>query len=84
MAKAAKFTIAEVEEIVEVGEIEPENVHTPNIYVDAIVKAECKDKPIEILTNSENMAFNEEHLKDPKYKIRAKIAKRAAQEIGHD
>lgn len=38
MAMAAKTTIAEVDEIVEVGEIDPEQVVTPGIFVDRIVK----------------------------------------------
>ena len=38
MACAADFTIAEVEEIVAVGDIDPDQVHTPGNYVDAIVK----------------------------------------------
>ena len=38
MAMAAKTTIAEVDEIVEVGEIDPEHVVTPGIFVDRIVK----------------------------------------------
>lgn len=38
MAMAARVTIAEVEEIVEVGEIDPEHVVTPGIFVDRIVK----------------------------------------------
>lgn len=38
MAMAARVTIAEVDEIVEVGEIDPEHVVTPGIYVDRIVK----------------------------------------------
>ncbi len=38
VARAAKVTIAEVLEIVEPGEIDPDNVHTPHIYVDRIVK----------------------------------------------
>src|SRR5580698_2026229 len=37
-ATAAKVTIAEVEEIVEVGEIDPDNVHTPGIFVHRVVK----------------------------------------------
>jgi len=81
MAKAAKFTIAEVEEIVEVGELDPENIHTPCIYVDALVLAETDDKPIERKTNSDNMAFSEDLLSNPKYRLRVKIAKRAAEEI---
>jgi len=40
MAMAASYVIAEVEEIVEIGEIDPNDVHTPAIFVDALVKAE--------------------------------------------
>ncbi|MEF2277295.1 3-oxoacid CoA-transferase [Deinococcus sp. YIM 134068] len=39
MATAADLVIAEVEEIVEVGEIPPEQVHTPGLYVDYLVQA---------------------------------------------
>ena len=38
MAMAADITIAEVDEIVEVGELDPENIVTPGIFVDRIVK----------------------------------------------
>jgi len=38
MATAANLVIAEVEGIVEVGEIPPDQVHTPSIYVDRIIK----------------------------------------------
>lgn len=40
MAMAAKYTIALVDEIVEVGELDPELIQTPHIYVNAIVKGE--------------------------------------------
>jgi acyl CoA:acetate/3-ketoacid CoA transferase alpha subunit len=40
MATAADLVIAEVEEIVEIGEIDPNDVHTPSIFVDYLVKAE--------------------------------------------
>jgi len=40
MATAARITIAEVDEIVEIGELDPETVITPGIYVDRIVKGE--------------------------------------------
>ena len=40
MATAATLVIAEVEEIVETGEIDPNFVHTPSIFVDFLVKAE--------------------------------------------
>ena len=38
IARASKVTIAEVLEIVEPGEIDPDQIHTPHIYVDRIVK----------------------------------------------
>jgi len=47
MATAAKFTVAEVEEIVEVGEIDPDNVHTQGIFVQKLFKAENLEKRIE-------------------------------------
>lgn len=37
MAMACKLVIAEVEELVEVGEIDPDHVHTPSIFIDYIV-----------------------------------------------
>ncbi len=42
MAMAAKYTIVEVEEVVEAGEISPEEVVTPFIFVDAIVRLDNK------------------------------------------
>ena len=39
MASGARITIAEVEELVEVGSIPPENVHTPGIFVHRVVVA---------------------------------------------
>ncbi len=44
MAMAAKVTIAEVEELVEPGNIEPDAVHTPCIFVHRIVKGEYYDR----------------------------------------
>jgi 3-oxoacid CoA-transferase subunit A len=38
MATAGKVTIAEVEEIVEIGDLDPECIHVPGIYVNMIVK----------------------------------------------
>ncbi len=40
MATACAVVIAEVEELVEIGAIDPDQVHTPSIFVDYIVKAE--------------------------------------------
>ena len=38
MATAGKICVAEVEEIVPIGSLDPDNIHTPGIYVDRIVK----------------------------------------------
>ncbi len=48
IATAGKITIAEVEEIVPCGTLDPDFIHTPGIYVDRIVKGTFK-KPIEHL-----------------------------------
>ena len=47
MATAAKVTIAEVEELVEVGELDPDMVHTPSIFVKRIFKGELFERRIE-------------------------------------
>lgn len=47
MAPAATITIAEVEELVEVGDLDPDHIHTPGIYVQHVVVGERFDKPIE-------------------------------------
>jgi 3-oxoacid CoA-transferase subunit A len=46
-AVAGKVTIAEVEELVEVGELPPDQVHTPSIYVQRIFLGTGYQKPIE-------------------------------------
>src|ERR1700716_1502780 len=47
MATAAKVTIVEVEQLVEVGELEPDLIHTPSIYVNRIFQGERFEKRIE-------------------------------------
>ena len=47
MATAAKITIAEVEHLIEVGEIDPDLVHTPGIYVKRIFRGEQYERRIE-------------------------------------
>jgi 3-oxoacid CoA-transferase subunit A len=47
MATAAKITIAEVEHLVEVGELDPDLVHTPSIYVQRIFQGEMYERRIE-------------------------------------
>jgi len=50
MATAAETTVVEAEELVEVGNIQPDCVHTPGIYVDRIVKCTINEKRIEFRT----------------------------------
>jgi 3-oxoacid CoA-transferase subunit A len=47
MATAARITIAEVEELVEVGQLEPDYIHTPSVYVKRIFQGELYEKRIE-------------------------------------
>ena len=49
-AMAGRITIAEVEELVEPGEIDPENVHLPGIYVQRVVQVGTAGKRIERVT----------------------------------
>ena len=54
MATAGKVTIAEVEEIVDVGQLDPDTIHTPGIYVHRVVKGEKYEKRIERRTTRKN------------------------------
>lgn len=47
MATAGKITIAEVEELVEVGELDPNHIHTPGIFVQRIFQGKNYEKRIE-------------------------------------
>ena len=47
MAKAADITIAEVEELVEPGELDPDEIHTPGIFVQRILEGDHYEKWIE-------------------------------------
>lgn len=47
MAMAGKITIAEVEELVEVGELNPDHIHTPGVYVHRIFQGAAYEKRIE-------------------------------------
>jgi 3-oxoacid CoA-transferase subunit A len=47
MATAADYVIAEVEELVDLGSLDPDNVHTPGLYVNAIFQGPKYEKRIE-------------------------------------
>ncbi len=51
-ATAGKITVAEVEELVEVGELDPDEIHTPGIYVQRIFQGKDYQKRIEQRTVS--------------------------------
>jgi 3-oxoacid CoA-transferase subunit A len=50
MATAGKVTVVEVEEIVETGQLDPDQIHTPSIYIDRIVKSTINAKNVEFRT----------------------------------
>jgi 3-oxoacid CoA-transferase subunit A len=50
MAGAAKITVAEVEELVPAGELDPNHIHVPGIFVQRIFQGEKYEKRIEQLT----------------------------------
>ncbi|MCA6381537.1 MAG: CoA transferase subunit A [Cytophagales bacterium] len=54
MATAGNITIAEVEELVEVGELDPNEIHTPGIYVHRIFQGANYEKRIEQKTITKN------------------------------
>ena len=47
MAMAGKITIAEVEELVPLGELDPNEIHTPGIFVQRIFQGKTYEKRIE-------------------------------------
>lgn len=53
MAMAGKITVAEVEELVEPGELDPNTIHTPGIFVQRIFQGKDYEKRIEQRTVSE-------------------------------
>lgn len=56
MAMAGKITIAEVEELVPAGELNPDCIHTPGIYVNRIFQGSNYEKRIEQVTTSKREA----------------------------
>jgi 3-oxoacid CoA-transferase len=75
IASCGKVTVAEVEELVEVGQLDPDQVHTPGIYVDRIIQGAKYEKRIEFRTVTGAAASKKDS------PIRELMAKRAAQEL---
>jgi 3-oxoacid CoA-transferase len=77
IASCGKLCIAEVEHLVEIGELDPDQVHTPGIYVDRIIEGAKYEKRIEFRTVQGSGSAQKAN------PIRDLLAKRAAQEL-HD
>ena len=75
IATCGKVTVAEVEELVEVGQLNPEEIHTPGIYVDRIIQGAKYEKRIEFRTVSGQAASKKES------PTRVLMAQRAAKEL---
>ena len=56
MATAAKITIVEVEEIIENGKLDPNNIHTPSVFVNRLIQGKTYEKRIEKVTTREKGA----------------------------
>jgi 3-oxoacid CoA-transferase subunit A len=56
MAAAGKATVAEVEELVAVGSLDPDNIHTPGIFIDRIFEGAHFEKRIERVTTRPRVA----------------------------
>lgn len=85
MAKAARLTVVEAEHIVEIGEIDPNDVDLPGIFVDRIVPATA-DKQIDILKLREEESSAGDGSGgaasvSPAQEKRNRIARRAAKEL---
>ena len=75
IATCGKVCVAEVEELVEVGELDPDQIHTPGIYVDRIIQGKDYQKRIEFRTVSgASVAKKDNPLRDL-------LAQRAAKEL---
>lgn len=75
IAACAAVCVAEVEELVEVGTLDPDQVHTPGIYVDRIVQGARYEKRIEFRTVQGAAASRKET------PVRELMARRAAREL---
>ncbi|KAF8274937.1 hypothetical protein EI94DRAFT_1838035 [Lactarius quietus] len=80
MAKNAKLTVVEAENIVPVGSISPNSIHLPGIYVDRIVQATA-EKQIEIQTLAQPPSESQGKSQPATLDMRHRIARRAAKEL---
>lgn len=81
MCKAAKCTIVEVEEIVPVGSLDPDQIHVPSIFVQRIVLGKNYEKRIERLKVQSSAQKSSVVSSTPAAKLRERIARRVALEF---
>ncbi len=74
IATCGKVCVAEVEEIVEVGSLDPDQIHVPGIYVDRLIKGPSYEKRIEFRTVQGANTGKESP-------VRTAMARRAAKEL---
>lgn len=75
IASCAQVTIAEVEQLVEVGALDPDQIHVPGVYVDRLFQGQHYEKRIEFPTTRSH------HTQVPIDPLRQRLAQRAAQEL---
>jgi 3-oxoacid CoA-transferase len=74
IATCGKVTVAEVEELVDVGALDPNHIHTPGIYIDRVIQGARYEKRIEFRTVAGTAAKKDSP-------VRELMARRAAQEL---
>jgi 3-oxoacid CoA-transferase len=75
IATCGTVTVAEVEELVDVRDLDPDLIHTPGVYVDRVIRGTNYEKRIEFRTTSSGAALKHDS------PIRERMARRAAQEL---
>src|SRR3982075_3957501 len=75
IASCGKVCVAEVEQLVDIGELDPDQIHTPGIFIDRIIQGEKYEKRIEFRTVQGSATAKKEN------PTRELMAKRAAQEL---
>src|SRR6058998_1891978 len=75
IASCGKVCVAEVEQLVEIGELDPDQIHTAGMYVDRIIQGEHYEKRIEFRTVQGSSTSKKEN------PVRELLAKRAALEL---
>lgn len=77
---ASKTVIAEVDQIVDMGQIDPDSVHVPSIYIDRVVKSLYKKTTTEVLIMKKDF-MDQKNQNSATEKLKQKIARRAAKEF---